>query len=110
MGGVQNAGSDPLGALVNVYTLGMFGSGGFISDEGFEQDKGGSSSSQSSAPTSTAVNKDKQEPVQTADITQNLLDAQGDRRKRYLLQQTTGRTPIQAPAITQNPKQRTLLG
>lgn len=104
MGGVQNFASDPLGAGVNLLTFGSFGSGGYLTDAGFEKKKDKDYAPQQQQTTQQTTTTAPDAPK--ADVNASLLAQQGDRRKRFLLQQSTGRPP-QGPSLTQ-PNQRTL--
>jgi len=96
MGGVQNFASDPLGASVNLLTFGSFGSGGYMTDAGFKQDKdddydGPAPQKQQGVTSTTAPSAEKVDPNAM------IMAKQKDRRK-HLLFQSTGRQ-AQGPTI-----------
>ncbi len=107
MGGVQNFASDPLGASVNLLTMGSFGSGGYLTDAGFKKDKDDDGQQQQSSSTAT---QEKATPkAAKVDGAKSILSKQSNQRKRYLLQQSTGQAP-QAPSLSQQSPTRNLLG
>ena len=106
MGSYESAGESFGDFLTAAFTFGAVGKGGYLADT----DQDDSKQPQPQQVTQTTQQAQAPEAPQ-ADLARDLIAQQGARRRRFLLQQSTGRPP-QGPSLTttQTTPTRSLLG